>query len=458
MPNHLELENTFYESLDNLLLYDEGKPIAIAVSGGVDSVSLMVLAVKYMNKLLSKLAYNEEALGSMITVIHVDHDLRPESATEAEYVRDLAVKMGVRAVCLKWEHGYSDKDVKIPNLQEKARLARYGMMMKKCKELGIEILLTGHHFDDVMENYVYRKARSAGILGLSTNKVSYHKDLRILRPLQVFRKIQLEKYLKEKDIKWYHDKSNDSTKYERNKIRKKLESCSEYEIENLTHEIELNNQKADKLNDEYITCISESCSISELGIAKLNLQKFCSYAQDLQIYLLSYLLTIISGQSKMPRARVVEPAIESIMQNGGEKFSRTLHNCQLFIKGEYLVIHKEISKISDQKVCFFNEFIWDDRFEFILKGELESYYIEPLTPKDIKLLKSKESEKISQRTMEFIDDLQHRNILFTLPAIKTLEKLVAIPHIFFYDNSDLKNKLTIVFRPNFISRFTHYLG
>lgn len=452
MTKHLE--NKFYKSLEDFLKHDEGRKIAVAVSGGVDSLSLLMLVINYMKQK----NYSKAQIFDFVTVMHVDHDLRLESSIDAEYVKNLANRNGVSSVFMKWDHGYNNSDIKIPNLQEKARLARYDMMEKKCKELGIRILLTGHHLDDVMENYTYRGERSAGILGLSSHKVSYYKDLRIIRPLQIFRKKQLEQYLIEQGIEWCHDKSNDSDKYERNKIRKKLSNFTETEIENLLSEIELSNKKADELNDQYLDAIAESCSISEIGVAKLNLQKFCSYAKDLQIYLLSYLLTIISAQDKMPRARVIEPVIENATGNNADKISRTLHNCQIFIKDDDLVIHKEISKISNQQLPLVNGVLWDNRFEFLIKDNMDGYYLSQVTSADLKLLKQREAKGLlPQEVLNKIDDLGHKNILFSLPVIKTLEKMVAIPHIFFYDNLDLRDKLKIVFKPNFVSRFTHYL-
>ena len=50
----------------------------------------------------------------------------------------------------------------------------------------------------------------------------------------------------------------------------------------------------------------------------------------------------------------------------------------------------------------------------------------------------------------------HKSILFTLPVIKNLEKVVAIPHISYYDNEILSGVIKIIFKPNFISRFTHF--
>jgi tRNA(Ile)-lysidine synthase len=95
---------------------------------------------------------------------------------------------------------------------------------------------------------------------------------------------------------------------------------------------------------------------------------------------------------------------------------------------------------------------WDNRFQVTVNKNDAEYYIEPLNMLEYIDIR----DKIDLNELEQISDNNHKLILFTLPVIKKLEKIVAIPHISYYDVFDL-NAINIVFRPNFISRFTHFL-
>ena len=95
-------------------------------------------------------------------------------------------------------------------------------------------------------------------------------------------------------------------------------------------------------------------------------------------------------------------------------------------------------------------YYWDNRFEIIINGS--NYIISSLSMDEyIELKKHLNLEKLAKDS-----DNNHKSILFTLPVIKNLEKVVAIPHISYYDNEILSGVIKVIFKPNFISRFTHF--
>ena len=112
--------------------------VALAVSGGTDSIALLFLASKWAKQNQIKLV-----------VFSVDHKLRKESSDEIEFVMRTTLALEHEFVELTWKHNNSKSA-----LQERARLARYEMMTNKCHELGINNLLTAHHYDDFLENYL----------------------------------------------------------------------------------------------------------------------------------------------------------------------------------------------------------------------------------------------------------------------------------------------------------------
>ncbi|TFU01363.1 tRNA lysidine(34) synthetase TilS [Polymorphobacter arshaanensis] len=140
--------------------------IAIAVSGGPDSLGLLLLA--------------HAALGTRTVALTVDHGLRADAAAEAAMVADVCAARGIDHVTLRWEGAKP-----AANLQAAAREARYALMRDWCAAHGVNWLATAHHRDDVAETLLMRLARGAGLAGLIGPRP--HRDLgqgvTLLRPL-----------------------------------------------------------------------------------------------------------------------------------------------------------------------------------------------------------------------------------------------------------------------------------
>ena len=99
--------------------------IAVGVSGGIDSLSLLLLLNEWAKK------YN-----SQIFAITVDHQLRAESTKEARYVHDICEKFNINHTILSWEHDNES----LSNIEANAREARYNLISKYCKENNIKYL------------------------------------------------------------------------------------------------------------------------------------------------------------------------------------------------------------------------------------------------------------------------------------------------------------------------------
>lgn len=179
------------------------KNIFIACSGGVDSMVLVDLMKGISNK---------------ITILHVNYNLRDEDslADEAfvkEYARSKQLVIEVKSVntniVLKEQKG---------NLQETARKIRYDWFEEKLKDEN-SVLLLGHHRDDQIETFYQNLARKSGILGLSC-MLEVHG--RCIRPLLEYSKQEIYTYAKDNNVLWREDISNQSNKYNRNKLRNKF--------------------------------------------------------------------------------------------------------------------------------------------------------------------------------------------------------------------------------------------
>lgn len=180
----------------------------VAVSGGADSLALLLLAAA--------------ARPDMVEAATVDHALRPESRAEAEMVSSLCERLGVPHAILTVEWGERPKTA----IQQRARIARYQLLGRWAQERGLRGLLTAHHLDDQAETLLMRIARGSGVKGLAgmrrVAKVPGWGDQALLRPLLGWRHEELERVCADTGVTAVSDPSNDDEQFERVRIRRAL--------------------------------------------------------------------------------------------------------------------------------------------------------------------------------------------------------------------------------------------
>jgi len=204
--------------------------IAVAVSGGPDSLALAFLAKCY-------------AINNKIKVKYfiVDHKLRKESSNEAKNVKNVLKKIDINCTILNWN---GKKPIK--NIQSLARDKRYFLLANECKKNNITKLLLGHHLDDMSENFLIRIVRGSGLNGLvSFNKKTYYKDqsLEILRPLLNLEKILLIYTANEVFNFFIKDPSNINENYKRTRIRNLLQLLGKEGLDKKKLVLTINNLK-----------------------------------------------------------------------------------------------------------------------------------------------------------------------------------------------------------------------
>ena len=159
-------------------------PTPAAVSGGADSMALMLLAHKH--RCLSE-------------VIHVDHGLRPESHRDVVVINEVASQLGIKVTSVRVDVGHG------PNLEARARQARYSVLPEK--------VMTGHTQDDQAETVIINLLRGSGTAGLS----AMNSDTN--RPLLELRRFETELLCEELGISYVNDETNSDPTYQRNRIR-----------------------------------------------------------------------------------------------------------------------------------------------------------------------------------------------------------------------------------------------
>jgi tRNA(Ile)-lysidine synthase len=179
--------------------------IAVAVSGGPDSLALLLLA--------------HRAFGDRVHAVTVDHGLRPEAVDEAALVAEYAASLGVSHRTLRWDGPYP-----AANLQAAARTARYRLMGGYCTDLGIGWLATAHHQGDQAETLLLRLARGSGSGGLSgiRTRRPLLPGVDLLRPLLGASKADLAAVVVVADWHAVDDPSNRAPRFDRTRARATL--------------------------------------------------------------------------------------------------------------------------------------------------------------------------------------------------------------------------------------------
>jgi len=189
-----------------------GKRIAVALSGGLDSVVLLdtICKAQAKNKLTEIYAF------------HIHHGLQKLADDWLIFCEKLAKNYNIH-----FDFRLLHLSKVESNIEAKARAGRYEALTDLCLEYGIEDLLLAHHQNDQAETVLLQLLRGAGVAGLSGMPADREINtpegkITLWRPLLSQSRKVLEAYAKEHKLKWIEDPSNQNSKYRRNAIRKTI--------------------------------------------------------------------------------------------------------------------------------------------------------------------------------------------------------------------------------------------
>lgn len=174
-------------------------PVGVAVSGGPDSLALLLLCAA---------AFPGETRAAT-----VDHGLRPDSAGEAQFVRHACDTLGVPHAILTPAQAQSG------NIPDWARRVRYAALHDWANDLALGSIITAHHADDQLETVIMRLNRGSGVAGLSGIRA---RQGRIVRPLLGWRRTELQAIVTGAGLTAIDDPSNRDDRFDRARLRKAL--------------------------------------------------------------------------------------------------------------------------------------------------------------------------------------------------------------------------------------------
>jgi tRNA(Ile)-lysidine synthase len=323
-------------------LRDE-RQIAVAVSGGSDSMALLRLAEQWSQHRIK------------ISVLTVDHGLRPEAAAEAVKVAEWCALLNLEHHTLRWE-GPKPKT----GLQAKARTARYDLLSTWCKAKGVAYLLTGHTMDDQAETVLMRQQRTDTAESLAGIwETTVWDGVKVFRPLLGQSRADLRIYLTGLGQPWIDDPSNSDRRFERVRVRETLaEEGRRVELADIAVKAGRTARAMALATDQWLN--GQLTSYPE-GFGAIPRAGFYELEPALQRRLLQQLL-LIYGAGNPAGPGELDYLAKWIMGQGISR--RTLGGAMFACRQSSVLIGREWARISPDPVVVpdSGETLWDGRF------------------------------------------------------------------------------------------------
>ena len=249
------MENKVLQAIERFSLLEKGNNITVALSGGADSMALLYALVALKDK-----------LGITVTAAHLNHGIRGDEALrDQNFVKKECENLGIECVC-----GYAD----IPKIAKEkgistelaARQVRYDFLEKNASQL----IATAHNADDNLETVIFNLTRGTALDGLCGIPP---KRGRIIRPVLLCTRAEIEQYCEKNNIPFVTDSTNLSDDYTRNKIRHNIipKLC---EINENVQKSVLRTTQCLREDSVLLCSLAENYFFENFSENKLNLENF----------------------------------------------------------------------------------------------------------------------------------------------------------------------------------------
>lgn len=201
-------------------MLEEQDKVVVGVSGGADSVCLLLMLLEMKKQVPFE-----------IIAVHINHELRGEEAAKDEaFVCELCKKHGVICVTYSENVELIAKNRK-QSTEEAGRVVRYEKFELTMREYGANKLALAHHKNDNVETLLMNLARGTGLKGMGGIRPVCGN---VIRPLLCLERREIEAYLKEENIAYCVDQTNESDDYTRNRIRNHVIPFMEQQVNSAT--------------------------------------------------------------------------------------------------------------------------------------------------------------------------------------------------------------------------------
>lgn len=424
--------NSNVELIENFdVLWTKEDRLALALSGGVDSIVLFhLLVTKYCH------TYKE------LVVFHINHGLRKESYEEAEFVEKFVSNYDIRFYKKELEMNSLARDKHISE-EMLARELRYKTFNEMAVKENITKILTAHHKNDQVENILMRLLTGRSMdYNLTIDNNGKYGNLTIYRPLLNVLKETLEQYAQENNLKYYTDESNFDTDYTRNNIRHNiiplLNDVSTASFDNLINFA----QYYKNINDELKTRVlaNKDNYILEKNQERVVLSRaeVLSLSAEEIYFLLKDILMEDLGVFDVTQ-RALFKVVEQLRNNLGNKSYDLKNNLKIVSEYRVIYIHKIGKKCYNDKMELIIDDVCKDKIykfcqsEFLITTNNEEAEI-GFNKEDLPLLITTKRQgdrlrrgNISKKLSRFfIDEKIPKEIRSQIPVVRSGEKVLGI--------------------------------
>ena len=321
------MEDRILQTINKYNLIEFGDKIVLGVSGGPDSVCMLMV----LNKLKEKLGFD-------IVVGHVNHGLRENAKLDEKYVLELTQKLGIKCfVC----HANIEEEAKKQKrgIEETGRIIRYNFFEEILKQENANKIAIAHNSNDNVETIIMNIMRGSGTSGL---KGIEPKNGIYIRPLIEIKRDDIEEYTKEFHPR--HDESNDENEYTRNKIRNIVIPYIKSEFNPNILDTITRLSSISKEEGEYLELKTKEAYqrmlIEENEQIILDLKKFNSEELVIRKRIILYSINRLFGSTKGIEKIHIDDIIKLCSNNIGNKYLTPNKNTKIVIK------NKQINTIS----------------------------------------------------------------------------------------------------------------
>ena len=332
---------------------EDARRIALAVSGGPDSLALLLLAERW-----------RAAHGGVpeIDVFTVDHRLHPRSAEDAAFVVRLAEERGFRARVLVREG-----DPPRTGIEAAAREARYRLLIDAAKAVGASHMVLAHHQDDQAETFLMRLARGSGVHGLAAMRpLRAREGVMLFRPLLGVTRARLAALVGEEGIVAVDDAANRDPRFMRTKLRALMPELTRAGLgpEQLAEAARQMARVADAIDAQASALLRQAVHVDRFAIVTLDTAVYREALEEVRLRALTRLLQAIGGGVYPPRGEKLKALDMALTGVEGVRFRRTLAGAVAERAGSAVLLYREIGRSGLPVVPVTGSFegLWDNRF------------------------------------------------------------------------------------------------
>jgi tRNA(Ile)-lysidine synthase len=340
--------------------FERAPIVAVAVSGGPDSLALVLLAARWARQ-----------VGGRAIALTVDHRLRAESTAEAAQVGRWLAARAIEHRVLTWQEGPAARGG--AGLQARARAARHGLLQAWCAEAGVLHLLLAQHLDDQAETFLLRLGRGSGVDGLGAMApVSHARACRVLRPLLEIPKARLVATCHAVDQPFVDDPSNRAPRFARVRLRQALPALADDGLtaRRLAATAAAMRRARAALDQATAELLVRVARPHPGGFCRLERAALTRAPRELALRGLAAVLGQVGGADYRPRLERLERLLDALA-DAAPRAARTLGGCRVLAHGDTVWVARESAAMAPPVALAADRPVsWDRRFVVYAAGPL----------------------------------------------------------------------------------------